>query len=277
MKDLVTVEPRNGYAIVRLGRPEKKNAMNRQARRELLAAFHTSRVGCKAVVLTGSGDSFCAGVDLKEARADADAGTPPDPRSDWIEVLLAIREHPAIFVAAVNGFALGGGATLISMCDLAIAAEDAEIGMPEIGFGAYPQFSGPAAQIQLTPKRAAWLVLTAERIDGRTAEAWGIVNRSVARDRLMAEAELLADKLSRFDAVALAESKHALDIARGRSPAGGRPSPTGWPSTPGSGRRAAHSGRDSRALRRANAISDKEERAGCRFEPIQDRLDSGRA
>ena len=109
-------------------------------------------------------------------------------------MLLAIREHPAIFVAAVNGFALGGGATLISMCDLAIAAEEAEIGMPEIGFGAYPQFSGPAAQIQLTPKRAAWLVLTAERIDGRTAEAWGMVNRSVALDRLMAEAELLADK-----------------------------------------------------------------------------------
>lgn len=215
MKDLVTVEPRNGYAIVRLDRPEKKNAMNRQARRELLAAFHASRAGCKAVVLTGSGDSFCSGVDLKEARADADAGTPPDPRSDWIEVLLAIREHPAIFVAAVNGFALGGGATLISMCDLAIAAEEAEIGMPEIGFGAYPQFSGPAAQIQLTPKRAAWLVLTAERIDGRTAEAWGMVNRSVALDRLMAEAELLADKLSRFDAVALAESKHALDIVPG--------------------------------------------------------------
>jgi enoyl-CoA hydratase/carnithine racemase len=65
------------------------------------------------------------------------------------------------------------------MCDLAIAADQAEIGMPEIGFGAYPQFSGPAAQIQLTAKRAAWLVLTAERIDGRTAEAWGMVNRSV--------------------------------------------------------------------------------------------------
>jgi enoyl-CoA hydratase/carnithine racemase len=119
--------------------------MNRQARRELLAAFHTSRVGCKAVVLTGSGDSFCSGVDLREARADADACTPPDPRSDWIEALLAIREHPAIFGAAVNGFALGGGATLISMYDLAIAADQAEIGMPEIGFGAYPQFSGPAA------------------------------------------------------------------------------------------------------------------------------------
>jgi enoyl-CoA hydratase/carnithine racemase len=212
MTALVTVEPRDGYAIIRLDRPEKKNAMNRQARRELLAAFHTLRQGCAAVVLTGSGDSFCSGVDLKEVRADADADTPPDPWSDWIEVLMAIREHPAVFIAAVNGFALGGGATLIGVCDLAIAADEAEIGMPEIGFGAYPQFAGPAAQIQLTAKRAAWLVLTAERIDGRTAELWGMVNRSVAQQDLMVEAERLAKKLSRFDAVALAESKRALDV-----------------------------------------------------------------
>jgi hypothetical protein len=104
-----------------------------------------------------------------------------------------------------------------------------------------------------------------------------MVNRSVARDRLMAEAELLADKLSRFDAVALAESKHALDIVP-RSISGRRQAfPYGMAVTPGSGRRAAQSGRDCRALRRANAISDKEERAGCPIEPIQDRLDSGRA
>src|ERR1700758_1934779 len=212
MTSLVTIERHERHAVVRLNRPEKKNAMNRDARRELFAALMSLRDGCRVVVLTGNGDSFCSGVDLKEARADAGAGIAPDPRSDWIDVLIAIREHPAVFIAAVNGPALGGGSTLISVCELAIAAHEAEIGMPEIGFGAYPQFSGPGAQIQLSAKRAAWLVLTAQRIDGRTAEAWGMVNRSVARDRLMAEAELLADKLSRFDAVALTESKHALDI-----------------------------------------------------------------
>jgi enoyl-CoA hydratase/carnithine racemase len=211
MSSLVTVEQHPGYAVVGLSRPEKKNAVNRAMRRELLDALASLRAECRAIILTGCGDSFCSGVDLKEARADAEAGTAPDPGSDWIEVLIAIREHPAIFIAAVNGLALGGGATLISVCDLAVTADDAEIGMPEIGFGAYPQFSGPGAQIQLTAKRAAWLVLTAQRIDGRTAEAWGMVNRSVPRAGLMDEADRLARIVSAFDAVALSESKRALD------------------------------------------------------------------
>src|ERR1700719_968908 len=119
MTSLVTVEQRPGYAIVGLNRPEKKNALNRAARRELLAALTSLRTDCRALVLTGCGGSFCSGVDLKEARADAEAGTAPDPGSDWIEVLMAIREHPAVFIAAVNGLALGGGATLISGLDLA--------------------------------------------------------------------------------------------------------------------------------------------------------------
>jgi enoyl-CoA hydratase/carnithine racemase len=208
---LVTVEQRQGYAIVRLNRPEKKNALNRAARRELLATLTSLRAECRSIVLTGCGDSFCSGVDLKEVRSDAEAGIAPDPQSDWIEVLMAIREHPAIFICAINGLALGGGATLISVCDLAVAAHEAEIGMPEIGFGAYPQFSGPGAQIQLTAKRAAWLVLTAQRIDGRTAEAWGMVNRSVPLAGLMDEADRLARMVSAFDAVALSESKRALD------------------------------------------------------------------
>jgi len=211
MTSLVTIERHERHAVVRLNRPEKKNAMNRDARREMFAALMSLRDGCRVVVLTGNGDSFCSGVDLKEARADAGAGIAPDPRSDWIDVLIAIREHPAVFIAAVNGPALGGGSTLISVCDLAIAAHEAEIGMPEIGFGAYPQFSGPGAQIQLTAKRAAWLVLTAQRIDGRTAEAWGMVNRSVPLAALMDEADRLAKIVSRFDAVALSESKRALD------------------------------------------------------------------
>jgi enoyl-CoA hydratase/carnithine racemase len=208
---LVTVEQFQGYALVRLNRPEKKNALNRAARRDLLATLTSLRAECRVIVLTGCGDSFCSGVDLKEVRSDAEAGIAPDPQSDWIEVLIAIREHPAVFIGAINGLALGGGATLISVCDLAIAAHEAEIGMPEIGFGAYPQFSGPGAQIQLTAKRAAWLVLTAQRIDGRTAEAWGMVNRSVPRAGLMEEAYRLAKLVSAFDAVALSESKRALD------------------------------------------------------------------
>src|ERR1700758_1996509 len=111
MSSLVTVKRHPGYAVVGLSRPEKKNAVNRAMRRGLLDALASLRAECRAIVLTGCGDSFCSGVDLKEARADAAAGTAPDPGSDWIEVLIAIREHPVVFIAAVNGLALGGGAT----------------------------------------------------------------------------------------------------------------------------------------------------------------------
>ena len=211
MSSLINIEHRDACTVIRLNRPEKKNALNRLARRELLAALLSLR-DRKAIILTGAGDSFCSGVDLKEVKTDADAGMPPDPQSDWIEVLLAIREHPAVCIAAVNGFALGGGATLISVCDLVIAADEAEIGMPEIGFGVYPQFSGPGVQKQLTAKRAAWLILTAERIDGRTAEAWGMVNRSVSRAELMQVATSIGKKLGGYDAVVLSESKRALDV-----------------------------------------------------------------
>ncbi len=211
MGTLIEIEHLDDCAVIRLNRPKKKNALNRLARHELLAALLSLR-DRRAIILTGIGDSFCSGVDLKEVKTDADAELPPDPQSDWIEVLLAIREHPAVCIAAVNGFALGGGATLISVCDLAIAADEAEIGMPEIGFGVYPQFSGPGAQMQLTAKRAAWLILTAERIDGQTAEAWGMVNRSVPRAQLMQVATGIGKKLGEYDAVALSESKRALDV-----------------------------------------------------------------
>src|SRR5260221_2368802 len=81
MTSLVTVARRQGYAVVGLNRPEKKNALNRAARRELLDVLTSLRAECRAIVLTGCGDSFCSGVDLKEARADAEAGTAPDRRS----------------------------------------------------------------------------------------------------------------------------------------------------------------------------------------------------
>jgi enoyl-CoA hydratase/carnithine racemase len=216
MDDLIAIEKRDTFLMVRMNRPEKKNAMNRAARRALLDAFAFAQNRYKVVVLTGTGESFCSGVDLKEFREEAAADRSPESGGDWLEVNIAIREHPAVFIAAVNGIALGGGATLISVCDLAVAANEAEIGLPEIGFGAYPQFSGPGVQMRLAGKRAAWMVLTGERIDGATAESWGLVNRSVPRAELMREAERIAGHISRFDAVALAHSKRALDVVPGR-------------------------------------------------------------
>ena len=204
----------NGVAIVTLNRPEKRNAMSSAAQQALLEAFDRCRGESKVVILTGAGPAFCAGVDLKEQQEREAQGIHErqfaNGSNSWIEVQEAIRRHPAIFVAAVNGFALGGGTTLINSCDLAIAANEAQIGMPEVGFGMYPGMAGPSTQLRILPKHAAWMVLTAERIDGQTAERWGLVNRSVPLAELMETALALADRLAQLDAVTLDWCKKAL-------------------------------------------------------------------
>jgi enoyl-CoA hydratase/carnithine racemase len=208
---LIDIEYRETFAIMRLNRPEKRNAVNRKMRTEMLAALEELRGKRNVVLLTGTDKSFCAGIDLKERKIEKDQGIPPDPKSDWNEVNIAIRRHPAIFIAAVNGIALGGGSTLINVCDLAITAEDAQIGMPEMGFATYPALAGPAAQLTISRKRAAYMILTAKRIDGKTAVEWGMVNKAVPLVQLMEEAEKLAAHVGQFDAAALTESKRALD------------------------------------------------------------------
>lgn len=110
---------------------------------------------------------------------------------------------------------MGGGATIINVCDLAIASDDAWISNPEMGFGAFAQFSGPSSQYQMLPKHVAWLLYTTERIDGKTAAAWGLVNECVSTKALLPRANALAAQIAAFDAVALTQSKRALDATPG--------------------------------------------------------------
>lgn len=208
---LVVVEEHGAYAVVRINRASKRNAMNTEARQALRWSLRElEKGGARVIVITGSSASFCSGIDLKEL------GDSPDARKaglrEWVEVLLEIRRHPAIIISAVNGLALGGGVSLINASDLAIVADEAEMGLPEMGFGTYPAMAGPSTQMMLTPKRAAWLVLTAKRIDGATAELWGLVNRSVPLADLEREHHALAAHICQFDPVALKEAKKALEM-----------------------------------------------------------------
>ena len=207
----ILVTRHDGWAEIRIDREAKRNAMDRASRQGLLAAFEALRENTRAIVLTGTGAAFCAGMDLKEREADRLAGI-EGAGEEWIAVNMAIRSHPAIFIAAVNGLALGGGATLINCCDLAIASTKASIGCPEMGFATYPGMAGPAIQLSgITRKQAAWMVLTTNRIDGATAERWGMVTEVMEPDRLLPRAAEIAQQVARFDGVALAESKKALD------------------------------------------------------------------
>lgn len=203
-----------GISRITLNRPEKRNAMNQAARTALVDALDECReLRAKVVILTGAGPAFCAGIDLKETAPEGHTSPIDDSatrRSSWRNVQEEIRHHPAVVIAAVNGYALGGGLTLINTSDLAVAAEDAQIGMPEVSFGLYPGMAGPSTQLRLGAKRAGWMVLSAERIDGRRAEEWGLVNRAVPAAEVAEAALAMARIVARYDAVTLEWCKRAL-------------------------------------------------------------------
>lgn len=206
----VLVDLKDGYAILTLNREEKRNALSRAMLAELHKSLDDLR-DCKAVILTGAGErAFCAGMDLKEALPDRPTRAYAHGNNEFFELLEKMRRHPAVFITAVNGFALGGGLTLTHNSELAIAAEHATFGMPEIGFGVFPALAGPATAHRISPKHTAWMVLLGGRTDAQTAERWGIVNEVVRGDQLLGRAEELAQHIAQFDAIALDHSKKAL-------------------------------------------------------------------
>lgn len=199
----------DGVIRITLNRPAKRNALDRQARAAFLDALDDCRGKAAVIVVDGAGGTFCSGMDLNQLTTGR-AEDEDELNESWLRVQETIRSHSAIVIASVQGYALGGGSTLINTCDLAVVAEDAQIGMPEIGFGFYPGLAGPAAQLRLPPKRAAWLVLTAKRIDGRTAVEWGMANIAVPHDDVEEETLALARHIAQFDPVALEWAKKAL-------------------------------------------------------------------
>lgn len=214
-ENLVLLEDKGSYAIITLNRPEKRNAMSTAAQLQLQDVLRQCLGRFPVAIITGKGSAFCSGIDLKERRERLASGDAPVEYSrqghSWIETIEALRRHPTVFIAAVNGHALGGGISLINVCDLAICAEDVQIGMPEITFASYPTVAGPTTQLRILRKHAAWLILTGKMIDGRTAARWGMVNRAVPADQLMIEAEALAAHVAQFNPVTLDWSKKALD------------------------------------------------------------------
>lgn len=212
---LILVERHENVAVITLHRPEKRNAISRALAaqlRDALREVEDSRV----VVLTGAGDkAFCAGMDLTE-RGEVTWATPLGVGGSqyWAETVEAIRRHPAVFVAAVNGVAVGGGLTLVNVCELAVAARRAQFGAPEMGFGSFPALSGPSTIRRVLPKHAAAMVFLAERIDAETALRWGMVNEVVDDSQVVRRAREIAARVAAHDPVVLGLGKRAVhDLA----------------------------------------------------------------
>jgi len=200
--ETVRVEHDDGIAWVELNRPEKRNAMNPRLNEEmvevLLELDADDRVG--VLVLTGAGDAFSAGMDLKEYFREVDEQ--PDHvqrrvRRDanyWQWRLLRTYAKPTI--AMVNGWCFGGAFTPLCACDLAVAADEATFGLSEVNWGIPPGSVVSRALSELIrPRDALLYVMTGRTFDGRQAASMGLVNASVPREQLRAEVEALAREL----------------------------------------------------------------------------------
>ncbi|TPW26253.1 enoyl-CoA hydratase/isomerase family protein [Pararhizobium mangrovi] len=213
MTGTLRVERFEGWARLTLDRPAKRNALDRALRMALSKELEALRGEASAVVLAANGDVFCAGLDLKEREADKAQGDRDSANDEWRALALLLREHPAIIVTAVTGLAIGAGATLVGVSDLAIASDDAALRLPEAALGSYAALSGPVTQPELSRKRAAWLLLSNEDVPAADALAWGLVNEVRPRDTVVARAGELATRIAGYDRAVVEEIKRALDSA----------------------------------------------------------------
>lgn len=199
-------------ALVTLRRPEARNAIDPETARKLDRIVHATEAddGIRAVVLTGAGDqAFCAGADLKEI-ARGNIGQLSTAAGGFGGFVRAPRQKP--WIAAVNGFALAGGCEIALACDMIIASEDAEFGLPEVTRGLIAAAGGLFRLPRALPRVLALeLIATGGRLPAARALEFGMVNRVVAKDRTVVEALELATRICGNAPVAVRES---LAIAR---------------------------------------------------------------
>ena len=212
----VTVDLEDGIAWVTMNRPEKRNAISPTMANEMLAAVDAleSDERCKVLVLTGAGESFSSGMDLKEYFRETDALTPENRarifrvNAQWQWRRLRYYARPTI--AMVNGWCFGGAFTPLISCDLAIAAEEATFGLSEINWGIIPAGIVTKAVSSVLDHRAAlYYIMTGEPFDGRKAAQIGLVNEAVPKAQLRERTTRLARILMEKNPVVLRTAKHA--------------------------------------------------------------------
>ncbi len=206
----IIVEKNNRIAVVTLNRPEALNALNAQIMNDIVSAFDDIDRDPEIVVsiLTGAGRAFAAGADIKEMKDQSFSDMfLADYFAGWDK--FAACRKPVI--AAVNGFALGGGCELALMCDMLIASDKAKFGQPEIKLGVTPGMGGSIRLTKAIGKaRAMDLVLTGRMIDGAEADRIGMCSRLVEHDKLMDEAMSAATEIANYSLPSILASKEMV-------------------------------------------------------------------
>ena len=217
----IKVEFEDGIAWVTLNRPEKRNCMNPTLNDEMTEALdllcYDDR--CEVLVLTGAGESFSAGMDLKEYFRETDKGSPMLRRKvrrqagiwQWRE----LRMFPKPTIAMVNGWCFGGAFTPVISCDLAIAAHEAKFGLSEINWGIIPAGIVTRTVAEVMNHRAAmYYIMTGEAFGGEIAERTGLVNESVPLENLKDRTRELCKVLQSKNPTVLRQAKIAFKYAQ---------------------------------------------------------------
>jgi enoyl-CoA hydratase len=211
---LIVEAPQPGVALIRLNRPQALNALNSQLLTELCAALDVAEAdeAVRCVVLTGSERAFAAGADIKEM---SDKSYAQMFVTDFFgPAARRIEAFRKPLIAAVAGYALGGGCELAMLCDFIIAAETAKFGQPEINLGVMPGIGGTQRLPRAVGKAKAMdMVLTARMMDAAEAERGGLVSRVVPADKLMEEVLAAAGKIASQSPLALALNKELVNAA----------------------------------------------------------------
>ena len=209
----ILVEKKGRVAQITLNRPKQLNALSPELMAELGQALRAAEAdeAVGAIVITGNDKAFAAGADIAAMKSYSymDAF-----KSDYITAWEHFRSVRKPVIAAVAGYALGGGCELAMQCDILIAADNAKFGQPEINLGIMPGYGGTQRLPRFTSKAKAMdLCLTARTMDAQEAERAGLVSRIVSPDKLMEEALAVAEKIAGYSAPVVMMIKESINRA----------------------------------------------------------------
>ncbi|PSC76463.1 enoyl-hydratase [Micractinium conductrix] len=205
-----------GVAVLTIDRPQALNALNATVMQEVVSAclfLDRNHPTAKVIILTGAGDkAFAAGVDIKEMAAVGYAEAYTSSMLNGWETLRSVRKP---LIAAVNGYALGGGCELAMMCDIILASDKAQFGQPEITLGVIPGMGGTQRLARAVGKsRAMEMVLTGARVNATEAVRMGLASRVLPAAELLDEARKLAGRIAEMSAPVVAKAKECVLVAQ---------------------------------------------------------------
>lgn len=222
--ETIQLDIEGGIALLVINRPEKLNALNRKTIGELHEAFKSLEQdrGVSAIILTGSGSkAFVAGADIAEFSGFDQAGGRELSARGQKELFDLVEEMGTPVIAAVNGFALGGGLELAMSCHIRIASENAKMGLPEVSLGVIPGYGGTQRLPRLVGRgRALEMILTGGMIDAARAAEIGLVNHVVPQEELEAFCRKLAGKIAKNSPVAISYAIKAVNAGFSNSRSG---------------------------------------------------------